>query len=457
MFPFVGQSYTLATRAADVQRSVNLYPAPVESGSGKSQYMLQSLPGLTVFCDEMTGEGRGCFDINGRGFCVVGSKLYELSASGAATERGTLSSVTGPVDIDANSIELFIVDGITGYSLTLATNVFAENTRVRDIGGSKRCAYLDQYSVYAPEGAQFYISALAASGTIDDLDYATPEARPDDLVSFVVANRQLYLFGKSSTEIWLNTGAVDFPLQRYEGMVMGVGCAAVYSAKVANGVPVWVGSDTAGLGSVWMANGYTPQRISTRAVEEALAESTDITAATAYVHQWRGSSFYCLNAPGLDTTWVFDFLTQSWHERAEFTDGDYLPYRGVGCMVFAGACLMLGLDGVVYTIDASAYSNAGDTLVRDRISPHNATTDGKRGFFGSFMIDCDRGAGGVAMMRYSNDGGTTWSGWRQRSMGELGHYRQRLIWNLNSSARDRVWQVRCTDAVSFNIVHAQAT
>lgn len=457
MFSFVGPSYTLAARTADIQRSVNLYPAPVESGSGKSAYMLQSVPGLTVFNDDMSGEGRACFEINGRAFCVVGTKFYEVDQFGIATERGTLATGVGPVDIDANSLEVFMVDGTTGYGFVLATNVFSTNTRVADIGGSKRTAYMDQYAVYAPSGAQFYISSLAAAGTIDDLDYATPEARPDDLVSFVVANRQLYLFGKSSTEVWLNTGAVDFPLQRYEGMVMGVGCAAAYSARVANGVPVWLGSDSAGLGSVWMANGYTPQRISTRAVEEALAGSTDITSATAYVHQWRGSSFYCLNAPGLNTTWVFDFLTQAWHERAELVDGAYTQHRGAGCMVLNGQVLMLGSDGVLYTLSDTVYSNAGDPLVRDRISPHNAVQDGKRGFFGSFEIDCDRGSGGVAMMRYSNDGGATWSDWRQRSMGALGNYRQRLIWNLNGSARDRVWQVRCTDEVSFNIVHAQAT
>lgn len=456
MFSFVGPSYTLAARTADVQRSVNLYPAPVESGSGKSQYMLQSVPGLTVFSDEMTGEGRGCFELNGRAFCVVGSRFYEIATNGTATERGVLTTSTGPVDIDANSLEVFMVDGQTGYKFVLATDTFSLNTRVRDIGGSKRTAYVDQYSVYAPPGSAFYLSALADSSDIDDLDFATPEGKPDELVSFVIANRQLYLFGKSSTEIWINTGATDFAFQRYEGMVMGVGCAAVYSARVANGVPAWVGSDNSGVGSVWMANGYVPQRISTRAVEESLATSTDLSQATAYVHQWRGSSFYCLNAPGLETTWVFDFLTQSWHERAELVSGSYTQHRGVGCMVFNGQSLMLGTDGVLYTISADTYSNAGDTLVRDRISPHNATMDGKRGFFGAFEIDCERGAGGVAMMRYSNDGGATWSDWRQRSMGELGKYQQRLIWNLSGSARDRVWQVRCTDAVPFNIVHAQA-
>jgi hypothetical protein len=456
MFPFVGPSYTLSTRAADVQRSVNLYPAPIESGSGKSAYMLQSIPGLTVFCDDMTGEGRACFEINGRAFCVVGYTFYEILSDGTATTRGTLLTKTGTVDIDANSLEVFMVDGVSGYRLDLASNTFTQNTRVSEIGGSKRTAYLDQYAIYAPTGSAFFISSLAESGTIDDLDFASAEAAPDYLVSFLVCNRQLYLFGGKSTEIWINTGAADFPLQRYEGMVMSVGCAAVYTPRILNGAPVWVGSDSAGAGAVWMAEGYIPRRISTRAVEQALRASTDLSAATAYVQHWNGSYFYCLNLPGVDTTWCFDALTQSWHERAELTDGVYEQHRVIGCMKFAGSDMGLGSDGVLYSWSDTVYSNAGDTLCRERVSPHNATMDGKRHFFGVFEVDCDRGGGGVAMLRYSNDGGATWSDWRQRSLGATGAYRQRVLWSINGSARDRVWQLRCTDAVPFNVVHAFA-
>lgn len=47
--PFVGGSDELATRKADAQRTVNMTPTRVESGSGKSNLFLKSIPGLTVF------------------------------------------------------------------------------------------------------------------------------------------------------------------------------------------------------------------------------------------------------------------------------------------------------------------------------------------------------------------------------------------------------------------------
>lgn len=46
VIPFVGSSYQLKTRKADVQRTINLMPTRIESGSGKSQQYLQAIPGL---------------------------------------------------------------------------------------------------------------------------------------------------------------------------------------------------------------------------------------------------------------------------------------------------------------------------------------------------------------------------------------------------------------------------
>lgn len=47
--PFVGPSYDLKVKKADVQRSVNLMPTPIESGTGKSGMFLKPVPGLVEF------------------------------------------------------------------------------------------------------------------------------------------------------------------------------------------------------------------------------------------------------------------------------------------------------------------------------------------------------------------------------------------------------------------------
>lgn len=448
--PFVGPSYQLASRTADVQRSVNLRPVPVESGTGKSAFMLQSNPGL-VQVVSIGGEGRAAFAVNDRKFVIVGQGLYEINADMTSTLRGQLATTTGRVSIDANSVELFMVDGFCGYTFNFTSGTFLAVSNL-GMNGSKRTAYLDQYAIYAPDGGStFYISGLGDAGTVDALDFASAEAMPDHLVSLLVSNRQLYLLGGSCVEIWINTGDVDFPLQRYDGAVMGIGCVATHSAQVCNGTPVWLGTSRDGVGSVWAANGYTPQRISTRAVEEAIGQSADLSSSYAYCWSWHGSSMYCLRVPGLETTWTYDFLSQSWHEQAELTSGVFGQHRICATMVADGQVYALSDAGVVYRYDAQTYTFGGDTLCRDRISPHEVAS-GERQFFSSFELGVDTGVTGQAMLRASNDGGSTWGDWRRRSLGELGKQKQRMIWNRCGSARDRVWHVRCTDAVPFSII-----
>ncbi len=91
---------------------------------------------------------------------------------------------------------------------------------------------------------------------------------------------------------------------------------------------------------------------------------------------------------------------------------------------------------------------------RVRTAPHLAD-ENQRLFYSRFELDLESGVGTVTgqgvdpvvLMRYSNDGGFTWSSWQQLSVGRLGQYKFRCdAWRLGM-ARDRVFQIRQTDPV----------
>lgn len=458
MVPFVGPSYTLRTRKFDVQRSVNLYPAISESGSSKAPAILNSIPGLTLFCN-VGAEIRGLHTTaDGRCFAVGGGALYELTSGGVATNRGNLSSSTGAVDIAENTNQLIVVDGTYGHVLTLATNAFSSISSPA-FYGSQRVAVLDGYAIFIRPGTgQFYISGIDDAASFDALDFATAEGSSDRLVSVVSDHRELWLFGTHTTEVWFNSGATDFPFERNQGAFLEVGCIGAHSARKLDNSVFWLGQDRNGAGIVYRADGFSPRRVSTLAVEQALQQSTDLTQARAFAYQQEGHSFYVLNAPGLSTSWAYDVATDSWHERAELVDGDYEPHRAV-CHTFAfGAHLVGAEDGKIYRFDTAAHTNAGDELVRDRVSPHNSLPTLQRVFFDRFELDTTPGqalsGAPLVSMRYSNDGGVTWGSWTTRELGSIGEYNQRLRWLRCGSARDRVWQVRCTDNAPFSIIGA---
>ena len=59
-----------------------------------------------------------------------------------------------------------------------------------------------------------------------------------------------------------------------------------------------------------------------------------------------------------------------------------------------------------------------------------------------------------AMLRWSNDGGSTWSREYWVSIGQLGKYRNRAIWRRLGTARDRIFEVSITDPVNAVIISA---
>lgn len=377
---------------------------------------------------------------------------------------GTLATRSGYVDMRIGVSQLVIVDGANGYTLDLETDTFARITSPGWLG-STRVGYVDGYFLFAdPATGVWYISAIEDASSLDPLDFATASSAPDDLVAVVNDHGQAWLFGATTTEVWDNTGAADFPFEKNRGATMQTGCLGAFTIQPLDNTLFWLGRDTSGAGMVFRAQGYQPQRVSNTAVEQAIQAAIErgenMAQAVAHTYQQHGRSFYVLNVPGLNTTWAYDVTSGQWHERAEFVNGDYAQHRGKFHAYAYGRHIIGGDDGALYVYDTEANTNAGDTLVRDRISPHYATPQLSRIKFGAFELDCTVGRGKEAgaeahvMLRTSDDGGESWGSWRTQTMGGIGQTRARARFLRNGSAHDRVWHVRCTDDVPFSIVGA---
>jgi hypothetical protein len=397
-------------------------------------------------------------------FVVVEDVLYSVAPDGTRTSRGVLNTRRGHVGMKIGLTQLVITDGVNGYVFDLQSQTF--NQIIADGWlGSATVEYLDGYFVFIqPNSQTFYISELENALSLDALDFATANASPDKLVGQVTTGRVLVLFGAVSGEIWQDSGTADFPLERNQGAFLEVGLMAPHSVCELDNTIYWLGRDPRGAGTVYMMRGFNPVRISTDAVDEkiqdAIEAGEDVSKAIAFAYQDRGHSFYHLQVPGLETTWVYDAATGTWHERAELVLGDYEPHRAKYHAYCYGRHLVVGDDDIIDAYDHTAYTNRGDVLVRDRISPHYATPQLSRINYGLFELDGTVGFGKAgqseakALLRYSNDGGYAWSGFKRGTLGAVGQKTARTRWTRNGSAYDRVWHVRCTDNAPFSIINA---
>ena len=462
-FPgFIGATYTLRSLRADAQRCVNLFPELIESRNGANQeigYLLQT-PGYARLATVVGGPIRGAYVTStGRLAVVSGNKLYSVTPDWVPHESGTLQTSTGPVDMADNGLQLMVVDGTKGYVVSLVTGVFQQITSEFFMGAA-RVAFVDGYfMVNNPGTGQFQISSLYDGITWDGLDFGVAEGLPDPVVGLLVNNRQAWVFGTRSVEVYWNSGDADFPFARIDGSFIEHGCAAAFTAQKFAGTVAWL-SDK---GQVLMANGYQAQRISNHAVELAIRQAGDVSGAIAWTHAIDGHTFYCLSLPGAPTAWCYDLSTSQWHERAELVGGVYAPSR-ISCAAYAYGKWVGGdsTDGRLYHLDPNTYDHDGDPLAWERTAPR-LNQDGKRIFVSRFTLDMETGVGldgtqqgtdPQVMLQVSKDGGHTYGAERWNSAGKMGAYRHRAKWDRVGQGRDLVFRVRGTDPVKIMILGA---
>ena len=467
--PILGQSYVARSVNAADSRMVNLFPEATPQ-AGKTAGFLNRAPGLRLLATLGTGPIRGLWSPDPNGlyaYVISGNTFYRIDTSYTAEVYGYVSG-TGQVSMADNGTQLFIASNPDGYIFNMTTLIFAPITDV-DFPGAVTVGYLDGYFVFnEPNSQRVWTTVLLDGSSVDPLDFASAEGSPDGLVSLIIDHREAWLFGTNSVEVWYDAANAGFPLTRIQGAYNEIGCVAAYSvAKLDNGV-FWLGGDARGEGIVYRTNGYTGQRVSTHAIEWQIQQYGDISDAIGYTYQQDGHAFYVLIFPSAGATWVYDVATDNWHERAAWVNGEYTRHRS-NCQMAFNHQVIVGdyNDGRVYAFDLETYSDDDqpqrwlrswralpqdqNTLVRT--AQHSLQLDAETG------VGLNSGQGNIpeAMLRWSDDGGHTWSNEHWSSMGAIGAYGTRTFWRrlgMTNKLRDRVYEVSGTDPVKIAIVGA---
>ena len=465
--PILGGSYVARSVNAADSRMVNLFAEGIPEG-GKEAAFLNRAPGLRLLATVGDGPIRGLWRMGNYGYVVSGKELYRLNADWTSLYIGNLSG-TGPVSIADNGTQMFIACNGPSFIYNSTTEEFAQIADT-DFPGAVTVGYLDGYFVFnEPQSQRVWVTSLLDGTVIDPLEFASAEGSPDQLVAAIVDHREAWLFGTNSIEVWYDAGSADFPLQRIQGAFNEIGLAAAYSvAKLDNGL-FWLGSDSRGQGIVYRSNGYTGKRISTHAVEWQIQQYGDISDAIGYTYQQDGHAFYVLVFPSEDTTWVYDVSTELWHERAGFYEGQFVRHRGNCQMAYNGEVVIGDFENSnVYAFDLNVYADNGSIQrwLRSWRALPTGKNDLNRTAQHTLQLDCETGVGlntgqgsdPQVMLRWSDDGGHTWSNEHWSSMGKIGRYGYRTFWRrlgMTMKIRDRVYEVSGTDPVKITIMGAQ--
>jgi hypothetical protein len=386
------------------------------------------------------------------------SNDVSTSSSGAGTGLkltltfGTGSGTTGTYPISASQT----VTSRTMYALNFTVLPTTDGA----FEGGNTVDIVDNYFVYNRPSSQQWAATNPLSPITPALSFSSKDGSPDDLVSIIVDHREVYCLGENSSEVWVDVGTFPFPFQRIPGTSTQHGIAAKFSMSRLGNSFAYVSRNNRGEAQVMMMNGYVPTRISTHAVEQTLLNK-NIDNAIAWTYQQEGHECYVITFPNLDLTWVYDVSTGMWHKWLWIDNTNtYHRHRGNCSALFQGKVYVGDYEnGIIYLLDPSNFTDNGQEIRRLRRAPH-LVTDLQRQYLDELQIQFQPGVGNQvdpgqtpqAMLRWSNDGGSTWSNEHWTSIGAVGLYKNRAIWRRLGWSRDRVFEVVVTDPINAVII-----
>ncbi len=434
--PFAVQSYTSRSLPVSSQRCLNCF-VEVEPQDSKAPIPLFGAPGLTAFTELPEKPVRGLWNFRGTMYAVAGLSLYRINRAGGYKRIGGGITGNGVVSMSDNGVQIMVVNGLGGFIANEAGDY--QQIQNPNFYSASTVLFFDNYFVFDRKGTnEFFLSGLSDGTSYSGLDFASAEAAPGFLTA-VAQNLQLvFLFCQNHTEMWYDAGSADFPFQRYAGGVIERGCISPYSILQQDDALFFLGQD----GVFYRLQGNVPIRVSTHAIEHAIASYGTTTDAFCFTYTLEGHKMVHLtfpSAPNGGASWVYDISTQKWHER-ESWDENSNPlgrWRGNCCLtmnnqIFVGDAF----SGKIGILDWNAQTEYGNTIQMLADSPP-LHKDRMRLFISRLELDIQAGVGEgnaqgkapVIMLRYSKDGGQTYSTIEpRREMGRVGEYNVRQRW-----------------------------
>lgn len=466
--PIIGGFAKDKSVTVNAQETVNLF-ARRTGPDAKAPMVLMGCEGTVDFCDLSSSvQIRNMRKVNDYLYAVGGNTLYKIDTDGTETAiSGTLSTSEGHVYMEHDGTNLMIVDpGVEGYTYDTVAGGNLTAIADADFPTPGTLTWQDGYFIVSEDGTKnFYISAAYDPTSWDALDYDVVQAKPDKLKRSFSDHLNLWQFGEEYTEVWYQSGASDFPFDRYGNLLLSYGTEAPGSVAAGDNAIFWLTDQRQAV----RADGFQPVIVSNRALESEWSTYTDVSDAKGFCYtSTEGQAMYVLIFPTGNATWVYDVETKLWHQRKSwplYVDGYQYRHRCNCYAYFAGKNLIGDYaNGKIYEWDINTYEDSGSEIIRRTRVTQMTHAQRYNMIFYRFELEMESGVGLASgqgsdpqvMLSWSDDGGHTWSNEHWRSVGKIGEYKKRIVWNRLGRSRDRRFKIGLSDPIKCIILAAYA-
>jgi hypothetical protein len=403
---------------------------------------------------------------------------YLVVSSGAITDSlaGIPSTTIQSISFTANTITLNAnaTSNQTNDTFTLQIPQFGQILDPAFLSAD-RIAFIEGWLIFNQPGTRtFYTNApVPYTLTFAGAFYALKDSSTDNLITLHENNRELWLIGERTSEVWYNAGGTSFAFSRLPGIGPQMGCSAKHSIMRLGPNLAWLAQNEQGQNQIVMTNQYTVIPISNHAIANALSSYPQVADTLGDCYEDREHIMGVFTFPVADVTWCFDLKVwedtngeAGWWQRLSWDTSTGTYHRHVGNCFVNFANLRLWGDyqtGQIYQQDRQFYTDGTKVLRAQRRTPHIwSKEDRNRIFQSSLQIEFKAGTGlqtgqgssPQVMIRWSDDAGQTYGGEVWAPIGAAGDTRDRAMVFQIGEARDRVIEVNVSDPINRDMVGA---
>jgi hypothetical protein len=412
---------------------------------------------------------RGLFQYNGRAFSVSGVNFYELLSNGTTTHQSTIANDNSIVSFAAGPNQILLASAGVMYVFNLTTNALTPVDPTTYNQPVSQVFYVDGFFIaLTANSGRFAVSALDNALSWNPISQSIISVFADNIVGMIVAYRQPIFFGPKQSQAYYDAGQPITPFLPVPGGFIEQGAVSGTSISFLDNSVFWLGQDSRGSAIAWRANGYTPARISTHAVEFAWQGYSKVSDAIAYSYQDQGHTFWHVYFPTPSKSWRYDAATGLWHEVSYLNGGIPIAHLSQ-CYTFAFGKHLVGdwNSGNIYEMNIKYLTDMGQPIKRIRRAPI-VSNENQRIHHNQLQVDVETGLGPIPPLldgngnprdpvmdlRWSDDSGHTWSNTYAVGCGQAGKYKTRVIWRRLGQSRNRVYEISMTDPIPWRIVDA---
>lgn len=473
--PLLVSSYDKQSgRSAAPQRLKNVFLEETPVFGGAVKYSAYSAPGIDSWVTLPTaGYIRGMFVHQNYMYVACGTKFYRIDNYGSYTELGTIDDAPGVnegrVSICGSNDYIVLCSNNKVWYYRVSTGAFAQITDA-DLpytAVEKVLAFGETFLYLLKDTQTVYISDLSDPTSIRADNYFAAESFFDNVVSGVIAQNYLYLFGTVTTEIYYFSGEAIVPFTRIGQGILNYGCAAKNSVAVINNEPYFLAQDVNGLVGLMKISGAQAQLVPNRSFNEKLKGYNAISNAIAWVDNHNAHQFYNITflneTSSRAVTHSYDITTSVWFERsiwnpdAIITPG-YDGHLAQQCVYFNNKQYIGDrLRAKLYEISMDFYDDDSYPMVRSIRTPVINASDN---FICCFNVQLDverstalstgQGSDPEITLRYSTDRCGTWDE-ETLKVGEIGEYSHIINFGSLGGGYSFVYEIEWSDPIPLAI------